>query len=97
KDIRQIIVSIQDEGIGIEYEKLDKIFDRFYRVDKARTRQLGGTGLGLAITRELVESHYGRIWANSKEGKGTTIHFTLPLNNKRRRLQRITKQLNHLF
>lgn len=87
KDIRQIIVSIQDEGIGIEYEKLDKIFDRFYRVDKARTRQLGGTGLGLAITRELIESHYGRIWANSKEGKGTTIHFTLPLNNKRRRQQ----------
>lgn len=84
KHIRQIVVSVQDEGIGIEYEKLDKIFDRFYRVDKARNRQLGGTGLGLAITRELVEAHYGRIWASSKEGKGTTIYFTLPLNNRRR-------------
>ncbi|MBO1004144.1 cell wall metabolism sensor histidine kinase WalK [Pseudogracilibacillus auburnensis] len=86
RHIRQIVVSVRDEGIGIEYDKLDKIFDRFYRVDKARTRQLGGTGLGLAITRELVEAHYGRIWANSKEGKGTTIYFTLPLiNHKRRR------------
>ena len=85
KRIGQIVVSVKDEGIGIEYEKLDKIFDRFYRVDKARTRQLGGTGLGLAITRELVEAHYGKIWANSIEGKGTTIYFTLPLiKNKRR-------------
>jgi len=85
KHIRQIFVSVSDEGIGIEYDKLDKIFDRFYRVDKARTRQLGGTGLGLAITRELVEAHYGRIWVNSIEGKGTTIYFTLPLINERRR------------
>jgi len=85
RQIRQIVVSIKDEGIGIEYDKIDKIFDRFYRVDKARTRQLGGTGLGLAITRELVEAHYGRIWANSKEGKGTTIYFTLPLISEKRR------------
>jgi len=85
RQIRQIVISVRDEGIGIEYDKLDKIFDRFYRVDKARTRQLGGTGLGLAITRELVEAHFGRIWANSKEGKGTTIYFTLPLINSRRR------------
>ncbi len=86
KHIRQIVISVSDEGIGIEYDKLDKVFDRFYRVDKARTRQLGGTGLGLAITRELVEAHYGRIWVNSVEGKGTTIYFTLPLiNGKRRR------------
>lgn len=83
--IRQIVISVKDEGIGIEYDKLDKIFDRFYRVDKARTRKLGGTGLGLAITRELVEAHYGRIWVNSIEGKGTTIYFTLPLINERRR------------
>lgn len=85
KKIGQIVVSIEDEGIGIEYDKLDKIFDRFYRVDKARTRKLGGTGLGLAITRELVEAHYGKIWANSVEGKGTTIYFTLPLINYKRR------------
>lgn len=85
RQIRQIVISVKDEGIGIEYDKLDKIFDRFYRVDKARTRQVGGTGLGLAITRELVEAHYGRIWASSIEGKGTTVYFTLPLVNNRRR------------
>lgn len=85
KQFRHIVVSISDEGIGIEYDKIDKIFDRFYRVDKARTRQLGGTGLGLAITRELIEAHYGRIWVNSTEGKGTTFYFTLPLINEKRR------------
>lgn len=85
KKYRQIVISIKDEGIGIEYDQLDNIFDRFYRVDKARTRELGGTGLGLAITRELVEAHYGQIWANSKEGEGTTIYFTLPLMNEMRR------------
>ena len=85
RKIRQIVVSIKDEGIGIEYDQLDKIFDRFYRVDRARTRELGGTGLGLAITRELIEAHYGRIWAESVEGKGTTISFTLPLINEKRR------------
>lgn len=85
KRFRQIVVSVKDEGIGIEYDQLDKIFDRFYRVDKARTRDVGGTGLGLAITRELVEAHYGRIWANSKPGAGTTIFFSLPLMNEMRR------------
>ncbi|MGY0694634.1 cell wall metabolism sensor histidine kinase WalK [Virgibacillus sp. FSP13] len=81
----QVLVSIQDQGIGVSYEKVDKIFDRFYRADKARTRKLGGTGLGLAIARELVEAHHGKIWAKSKEGKGTTILFTLPLVNQKRR------------
>ncbi|MGM8212841.1 cell wall metabolism sensor histidine kinase WalK [Virgibacillus sp. W0430] len=85
KQIRQIIVSVSDEGLGIAYDKLEKIFDRFYRVDKARTRNLGGTGLGLAISQELVEAHYGKIWATSVEGKGTTIYFTLPLMNEKRR------------
>ena len=85
RQIRQIVISVKDEGIGIEYDQLDKIFDRFYRVDRARTRELGGTGLGLAITRELIEAHYGRIWANSIEGKGTTIRITLPLLNEKRR------------
>jgi two-component system sensor histidine kinase VicK len=70
---------VKDEGMGIPREKVKKIFERFYRVDKARTRQLGGTGLGLAIAREMIEAHKGEIWAESKEGKGTTIHFTLPL------------------
>ncbi|CAI9394267.1 Sensor histidine kinase WalK [Bacillus sp. T2.9-1] len=75
---QQIIVSVSDNGVGIPKENIDKIFDRFYRVDKARTRKLGGTGLGLAIAKEMVEAHGGRIWASSKEGKGTKISFTLP-------------------
>ncbi|WP_080871921.1 cell wall metabolism sensor histidine kinase WalK [Oceanobacillus timonensis] len=79
-----VIVSIQDEGMGVPYDKLDKIFDRFYRADRARTRKLGGTGLGLAITKELVEAHHGKIWAQSKEGSGTTILFTLPLMGSKR-------------
>ncbi|OZU89443.1 cell wall metabolism sensor histidine kinase WalK [Virgibacillus indicus] len=78
-------VSIQDQGMGIAYDKLEKVFERFYRADKARTRKLGGTGLGLAISKELVEAHHGQIWAKSKEGKGTTVFFTLPLMNQKRR------------
>ncbi|WP_102264731.1 cell wall metabolism sensor histidine kinase WalK [Mesobacillus jeotgali] len=74
----QIVASISDEGVGIPKDNLDKIFDRFYRVDKARTRKLGGTGLGLAIAREMVNAHGGKIWAESVEGKGTTVQFTLP-------------------
>ncbi|WP_264804231.1 cell wall metabolism sensor histidine kinase WalK [Cytobacillus sp. NCCP-133] len=73
-----IIVSISDQGVGIPKENIDEIFERFYRVDKARTRKLGGTGLGLAIAKEMVEAHGGKIWATSTEGKGTTISFSLP-------------------
>ncbi|CEG29466.1 cell wall metabolism sensor histidine kinase WalK [Bacillus sp. B-jedd] len=74
----KITVSIKDEGIGIPKDNLGKIFDRFYRVDKARTRKLGGTGLGLAIAKEMVNAHGGNIWATGEEGKGTQIIFTLP-------------------
>ncbi|WP_217587431.1 cell wall metabolism sensor histidine kinase WalK [Lentibacillus saliphilus] len=85
KQKRSVTVSIKDEGIGIPPEKQDKIFDRFYRADRARSRKLGGTGLGLAIAKELVDAHHGKIWVESKEGKGTTILFTLPLISPKRR------------
>src|SRR5699024_9264608 len=81
----QMLVSVADEGMGIPYDRLDKVFERFYRADKARSRKLGGTGLGLAITKELVEAHDGKIWAKSREGKGTIIFFTLPLMSQVRR------------
>ncbi|SES14419.1 two-component system, OmpR family, sensor histidine kinase VicK [Gracilibacillus ureilyticus] len=84
RERKRIKISIQDQGLGIAREKVDKIFERFYRVDKARSRELGGTGLGLAISKEIIEAHHGHIWANSKEGQGTTIYFTLPLMNLKR-------------
>ncbi|STY45013.1 Sensor histidine kinase YycG [Listeria grayi] len=74
----KIQISVSDEGLGIPDEDLDKVFDRFFRVDKARSREMGGTGLGLAIAKEVIESHGGHIWAERNNGRGTTIHFTLP-------------------
>ncbi|QFT91177.1 Sensor histidine kinase YycG [Bacillus sp. THAF10] len=78
----QILVSISDQGVGIPKGDIHKIFERFYRVDKARTRMLGGTGLGLAIAKEMIQAHDGDIWASSEEGKGTTIYFTLPISEE---------------
>ncbi|MFP3356558.1 cell wall metabolism sensor histidine kinase WalK [Planococcus sp. SIMBA_143] len=74
----ELLVSISDEGMGIPKENVERIFDRFYRVDRARSRAMGGTGLGLAISKEMINAHGGRIWAQSKYGKGTSIYFTLP-------------------
>ena len=72
-------VMISDDGMGIPSENVERIFDRFYRVDRARARSMGGTGLGLAIAREMIEAHGGTIWAESEEGQGTTIFFTLEI------------------
>lgn len=74
----KMIVSIRDQGMGIPKENIGRIFERFYRVDKARSRKLGGTGLGLAIAKEMILAHGGNIWVNSEEGKGTEISFSLP-------------------
>lgn len=75
---QEVLVEVSDTGIGIPAEDLPRLFDRFYRVDKSRTRQMGGTGLGLAIARQIVEGHGGRISVTSTLGQGTTVSFTVP-------------------
>ena len=74
----RVTVSIKDEGVGIPLAHIDKIFDRFYRVDKSRQRSMGGTGLGLALSKKIVEAHKGKIWAQSRENYGTIIFVMLP-------------------
>ncbi len=73
-----IIVSVSDEGLGIARKDIPHLFDRFYRVDKARSRAMGGSGLGLAIAQEVVQLHGGKIWVNSIENKGSTFFVSLP-------------------
>jgi two-component system, OmpR family, phosphate regulon sensor histidine kinase PhoR len=74
-----LMVQVVDSGVGVPAADLPRIFERFYKVDRARTRNSGGTGLGLAIAKHLVEGHGGRIWADSEEGRGSTFSFTVPI------------------
>lgn len=74
----EVMIRVRDFGAGIASEHQDRLFERFYRVDKARSRESGGTGLGLAIAHHLVEAQRGRIWVESELGKGSTFVFTLP-------------------
>jgi two-component system phosphate regulon sensor histidine kinase PhoR len=78
KDSKEIQFSVEDNGIGIPKEDLSRIFERFYRVDKGRSKELGGTGLGLSIVKHLVQAHGGRVWVESQIGKGSTFYLTLP-------------------
>lgn len=77
----EVIVTVSDTGIGIPRADQPRIFERFYRVDVARSREAGGTGLGLSIAKHLVEVHGGRLWVESEVGKGSSFHFSVPIAN----------------
>jgi two-component system, OmpR family, phosphate regulon sensor histidine kinase PhoR len=81
-DDGKLEIFVQDDGPGIPAESLDRVFERFYRVDKARSRDQGGTGLGLSIVKHIVQAHGGEVWAKSELGKGATFFFTLPGETK---------------
>ena len=74
-----IRVDVQDSGVGIPQEKIDRVFERFYQVDNSSTREYGGTGLGLSIVKSFVEAHKGEIFAESEVGKGSTFTVLLPV------------------
>ena len=78
KNGREVIFTVADTGIGVPESDLERIFERFYRVDAARSREAGGTGLGLAIARHIVDAHGGRIWVESAVGQGSRFHFSVP-------------------
>ncbi|AIY05660.1 Hybrid signal transduction histidine kinase [Planococcus sp. PAMC 21323] len=81
-DLNNLRVTIEDEGIGISTEDIPKLFSKFQRIDNSSRRKIGGTGLGLAICQEIILQHDGKIWIESKEEHGTTVHFELPLVTK---------------
>ncbi len=81
KDLLNVFIEVSDNGIGIPKDCQNRIFERFYRVDKSHSKQIGGTGLGLAIVKHVVEYHEGRIDIDSDVGKGTKILVTLPVDS----------------
>jgi signal transduction histidine kinase len=75
---RTVVIEVFDEGIGIPEAHIERIFERFYRVDRARSRETGGTGLGLSIVRHIARNHHGDVAVESGEGEGSTFRVTLP-------------------
>jgi signal transduction histidine kinase len=82
----EVVISVADQGVGIAPEHLNRLFEKFFRVDSGLGRHVVGSGLGLPIAQTIVESHGGRIWAESQVGQGTTLYFTLPLKGLSREL-----------
>ena len=78
-----LLIAVRDQGIGIPHDHLDRIFERFYRVDKARSRERGGTGLGLAIVKHIAQVHDGQVSVTSTVGQGSTFTLRLPLHAQR--------------
>jgi two-component system phosphate regulon sensor histidine kinase PhoR len=87
-DSAEVTFTVSDTGIGIPQADQSRIFERFYRVDVARSREVGGTGLGLSIAKHLVEAHGGRIWVESDVGQGSQFHFTVPIFDPERAASR---------
>jgi len=81
REARHARVSVIDQGMGIPPDALDRVFERFTRVETGQTRSIQGTGLGLPIVRQLVRLHGGRVWAASQLGRGSTFHVTLPFDD----------------
>jgi signal transduction histidine kinase len=80
--VTEVVLTVADHGPGIPRAAMPRIFERFYKSDRARTRGTGGTGLGLSIARHIVEAHGGRIWAESEEGAGSTFSFAIPITGQ---------------
>jgi signal transduction histidine kinase len=74
-----VVVSVKDEGIGIKASEIDRVFDRYYRVENRDLRHISGFGIGLYLSAEIIKRHDGKIWAESESGKGSTFYFKLPL------------------
>jgi two-component system phosphate regulon sensor histidine kinase PhoR len=87
----EIELSVSDNGVGIGKKDLPRIFERFYRVDKARSRALGGTGLGLSIVKHIAQLHGGRVEAESELGRGTTIRVLIPADGPSERAAAVTE------
>jgi len=85
----EVRVTVKDTGIGIPKEDLDRVFERFYRVDKNRSREIGGTGLGLSIVKHIIQGHRGRVWVESELGQGSAFSFSLPKEGKGNQGRRI--------
>lgn len=89
EEAHRFLISIADQGVGIPRTDIVRVFDKFHRVDSSVTRDTGGSGLGLAIAKYIVDVHGGRIWAESKEGKGSTFYFTLPKKVREKRMGKL--------
>jgi two-component system phosphate regulon sensor histidine kinase PhoR len=92
----EVVFTVADTGIGIPQADQPRIFERFYRVDVARSREAGGTGLGLSISKHLVEAHGGRIWVESDVGVGSKFHFAIPVFDAERAAARSASASNAL-